>query len=325
MMTETEGHGRESVGQRTFPIKVAIAVSLFVCVVELGLGFWFSLESLLAEGAHTLLDGLDSLIVLFAVLVAAKPADRSHPFGHGKFEALGATIEGSFVLAAGIGIAYRSMERLIRGQAPAEIPLFVCMTMGLAALLYLAVSIYLMRIARRSGSPALLAEALHLRSHIYITAGIGGGLLVGNLGNWPIADTLLAIGVSTCLIGISVKIFREVLRQFTDEALPAEDLNTLGGIIERFKHDFMEVHGMRTRRVGTDRHVEMHMVFLPETTVSEAHAVSHTIEDAIREEWPAVRIVVHIEPVNLQHVEAIKGQSTVRVDDDSPDEREFIH
>ena len=314
--------------RRLRAVRICIAASLFVCVVEIAIGWYYGLQSLIAEGIHTLLDGVDSVIVLFAVILAARPADRSHTFGHGKFEALGAAIEGSFVLAAGLWIAYESILRLIRGESPPMIPYSVCAVMAAASVFYYFISLYLMRIARETKSPAVLAEALHLRTHIYITAGLSIGLLMGAWGRMPIVDTILAVAVALCLIGISWHIFREVFSQFTDESLPADEIETLAQIIKQFDARFVEVHGLRTRRSGAERHVEMHLVVMPETTVHAAHQLSHEIEDAIAAQWPVSRITVHTEPLNTSdanHADWLRGQPKVRTDDATPEAREFIH
>jgi len=314
--------------RRVHAVKIAIAASFAVCVIETSLGLLRGLESLLAEGIHTFLDGIDSIIVLAAVWIASRPADRSHPFGHGKFEALGAAVEGSFIVAAAVGIAYHAAGRLIRGELPEPIPIYVCLAMAVAATFYWFISLYLMRIARETKSPAVLAEALHLRTHIYITGGLAGGLLIGALGGWPVADTLLAIAIAVCLIGIAWHIFREVFKQFMDEALPTEEIERLAAIIKQFGGRFVEVHGLRTRQAGAERHIEMHLVVMPQTTVASAHDLSHQIEDAIVKAWPTSRITVHVEPLNTtdaEHPDWIRGQPKVRTNDDSPDDREFIH
>jgi cation diffusion facilitator family transporter len=314
--------------ERIRAVCICMGASFLVCAVELTLGWLLQLQSLLAEGAHTFLDGLDSVVVLFAVLLAAKPADRSHQFGHGKFEAVGAAIEGSFILAAAIGIAYAAVQRLIAGQTPPAIPLYVCVTMGAASIFYFAISMYLMRIARQTKSPAVLAEAMHLRTHIYITAGLMGGLLFGGLLNMPVMDTLLALGVAVCLVAISIHIFREIFGQFTDAALPRDEIFELRAIIEEFGDRFEEVHGLRTRRSGAERHIEMHLVVMPDVTVADAHELSHEIVQAISDKWPTTRTTVHIEPVNSTHERYdswMRGQPKVRIEDSSPDDREFIH
>lgn len=309
-------------------VKVCIAASLLVCVVEFSMGWLLGLKSLVAEGIHTFLDGLDSVIVLIAVILAARPADRTHPYGHGKFEALGAAIEGSFVIMAGVAIAYDSVGRLIRGEAPPEIPYYVAGVMAATSIFYYGLSIYLMRVARETRSPAVLAESLHLRTHIYITGGLAVGLLFGAWGRKPIVDSILAVAVAVCLALIALQIFREVFKQFMDEALPDSEINELADVLKEFESRFVEIHGLRTRRAGVERHIEMHLVVLPDTTVSDSHELSHEIEDAISRKWPAARTAIHVEPVNTEHEDFpkwIRGGTKVRTNDPSPDDREHIH
>ena len=314
--------------KRAKACKIAMAASFSVGLIEVALGLSLGMASLAAEGVHTILDGVDSIIVLIAVYIAARPADRSHQFGHGKFEALGATVEGTFIVVAAIGIAYEAIARLIRGEMPDRIPLYTVAVMAGAAIFYLFVSAYLMRLARETKSPAVLAEALHLRTHIYITGGVAAGLLVGALGHYPIADTLLALAISVCLVLIARHVFVEVFSQFTDASLPKEEITELAGIVERYSRKFVEVHGLRTRRSGAERHIEMHLVVMPETPVAAAHALSHDIESAILAQWPTTRTSIHIEPLNTadeSHQQWIAGQPKVRTEDATPDAREFIH
>jgi len=328
MSSDSETRIRQETNRRVRAVRIAIVASFGVGVVEVALAWFLGLESLLAEGIHTLLDGVDSIIVLFSVLLAAKPADRSHQFGHGKFEAVGAAIEATFVACAAVGIGYRAIDRLIRHQAPDAIPGFVWITMVAAAVFYFFVSLHLMREARATKSPAILAEALHLRTHVFVTGGLAAGLLIGTLGDWPIADTLLALGVAVCLIAIAGHIFREVFAQFTDASLPPAEMEILGRTIDAFNESFVEVHGIRTRQAGAERHIEMHLVVDPATTVADAHDLSHRIEAAVSDRWPTARTTVHIEPLNvdaLNHASWLEGEPRVRTDDDSPDEREFIH
>jgi cation diffusion facilitator family transporter len=314
--------------RRVRAVHICIIASFIICIVELGLGWWCGLASLVAEGVHTLLDGLDSLVVLVAVHMAARPADRNHQYGHGKFEALGASVEASFVIMAAIGIGHESIHRMIYGHAPESIPLPVVVAMAAASVAYLIISLYLMREARATNSPAVYAEAMHLKTHIYITGGLAIGLLVGAIGHYPIVDSLLSLGVAICLVFIGVHIFREVMRQFTDAALPREDLEQIARLLAPMSERFVEVHGLRTRQAGAERHIEMHLVVLPETSVAVAHKIGHEIEEAIATHWPTARTIVHIEPLNTankQHREWIKGQPKVRTDDESPSDREFIH
>ncbi|MFH1420277.1 MAG: cation diffusion facilitator family transporter [Planctomycetota bacterium] len=291
--------------RRLRAVQVAIAASALVCAIEMALGWALGLRSLFAEGVHSLLDGLDSVIVLFAVIAAARPADRSHQFGHGKFEAVGAAIEGTFVLLAGIGIGWDAINRLIHGGAPDSIPLYVCVVMVATSGFYLIVSAFLTREAEATKSPAIRAEALHLRSHIYITAGVAGGLLLGSLGDWPIADTVLAVAIACCLLGLAVRIFRDVWAQITDAALPSEEIDAMADALAPFKDRFVEIHALRTRQSGAEPHIEMHLVVRPETSVAEAHNLCDGIEQAITEHRPTARVTIHIEPPDARHAEFV--------------------
>ncbi len=314
--------------KRARACKIAMAASFSVGFVEVVLGAALGMASLTAEGVHTLLDGFDSVIVLLAVYAAARPADRNHQFGHGKFEALGATVEGTFIVVAALGIAYEATTRLLHRETPKAIPLYTVLVMGAAAVLYTFVSGYLMRLARETKSPAVLAEGIHLRTHIYITGGVAVGLLIGAIGHYLIVDQLLALAIAVCLIFIARHVFVEVFAQFTDAALPREEIDEFAAIVNRFSPRFIEVHGLRTRRSGAERHLEMHLVVHPETTVAQAHELSHEIEAAILNRWPTTRTTIHIEPLNVaheNHAEWTAGQPKVRTEDASPDEREFIH
>ena len=309
-------------------VYIAIGASVSVAVIQLFIGWAWHLESLIAEGIHTFLDGIDSVIVLITIFLAAKPADKEHQFGHGKFEALGAGIEGVFVLGAGIGIAYRAIGRLMEGAAPDSIRIESCAILLVMSVFYYVVSIYLKRIAEETGSPAVFAEAMHLRTHIYINGGLAGGLLIGALGDWPLADTLLALGVAVCLLSIAWQVLREVWTQMMDVSLPRKELDLIGELVEPFGARFIEVHGLRTRKAGVERHIEMHLVVSPETTVATAHDLSHEIEATIVDKWPAAHVTVHVEPLNQSHDESsglFEGEPKVRVDDESPLDREFLH
>ena len=284
--------------RRVRAVWISIVASFFVCLVEISLGWMLGLESLLAEGVHTFFDGAASVIVMIAVVKAAKPADQDHQFGHGKFEALGATVEGAFVFCAAIGIAYYAVGSLYFGEVPEKIPFYVCVVMAVTSVFYWLVSAHLLRVARHTRSPAVFAEAMHLRTHIYVTGGLAGGLLIGRLGGWLVADSILAMGVAICLFVVSFKIFREVLKQFTDAALPAEEIEELRRIVGKFENRFINVHGIRTRMAGAERLIEMHLVVMPETSVRDAHALCEHIEEALSRQWHGTRATIHIEPLD---------------------------
>lgn len=284
-------------------VTICIVTTATVALAEILIGVLFNLISITAEGLHTAADLFDSLIAYFLVMVASLPADRNHPYGHGKFDSLGALIEGSFVVVTGGWAAFKGAAILIGYVQPEPRPEGVTvLVMVAASILYIAVSGYVLRLARQTDSPLVYAEAMHLRTHVYITLGLAAGLGLSRVGlaaGWSGADhidALVAVVLGAYLIGIGVKIVRPGFRQLMDTALPEEDVARIAALLEEFRDDFVEVHGIRTRGAGTDRHVDIHLVVQGDRSVQSAHDLAHHIERRLRDSMPGVRLLVHVEP-----------------------------
>lgn len=286
-------------------VLICIGVTAVVAALELWLGWWFSLLSVFAEGLHSSADLLDSLVALVLISIAARPPDRDHPFGHGKFDSVGGVVEGLSVFASGAYAAGRATLVLVGVAALEPQPgAWALLGMGAASVTYWLVSRYLFHLAKVTGSPTVLAEATHLSVHIYITA----GLLVGvGLAWWAqraalswawAIDPVIALGLGVWLMGLGVQLVRHAGRQLVDYALPPDELRELTNRLAAFGDEFIEVHGVRTRRAGSERHIDIHLVVPGETTVAAGHDLAHRIEAHIAREWPGTRLLVHIEPAS---------------------------
>jgi cation diffusion facilitator family transporter len=316
-------------------VLICIAATVVVSGVEIAVGWHFGLISVLAEGLHTAADLADSLVVLFLVAIAARPADRDHPFGHGKYDSLAATIEGGAVALAAVWAIFKACQVLLGLVPAAPRPELVTLaTMGGGSIVYLFVSAYVLRLAKRTQSPAVFAEALHLRTHVYITGGLFAGLVVSRIGlsrGWLHAeriDALTALVLGTFLLVVAYRIIRAGYRQLVDTSLPPEDLETLSSCLKTFRDEFVEVHAIRTRRSGTARHADIHLVVAAQMSVRAAHDLSHRIETALRERLPGTDLLVHVEPAVGETLEAYRQRSGVGEVVDScasPAEREHTH
>ncbi|MFO0973400.1 MAG: cation diffusion facilitator family transporter [Phycisphaerae bacterium] len=316
-------------------VMLCIVTTLTVATIEVFLGVAFRLVSVTAEGIHTAADLADSLVALVLVRLASRPADRTHPFGHGKFDSLAAIIEGSVVAVSGVWAGWRATAVLlglaVADPRPEPITL-VCM--GAASVIYVVVSRRVMRLARQTHSPAVFAEAMHLRTHIYITLGLLAALAVSRAGlkwGWSFAtrvDSVTALVLGTYLITVGWRIIVPGYRQLMDAALPDDEVARITAALEAFRSEFVEVHGMRTRRSGTDRHVDIHLVVDADTTVRDAHALSHRIEAALTTALPSTRLLVHIEPADGQLLEEYSTRNRVGAvftPSENPHEREAAH
>ncbi len=284
-------------------VTLCILTTAVVASAEIGVGVAFGLISVTAEGLHTGADLLDSLIAYFLVIIASRPADRDHPYGHGKYDSLGAIVEGGFVFVTGGWALFKSAGVLLGlvGADPRPEPVTVGIMLAAAAL-YWGVSRYVIRLADRTCSPLVYAEAMHLRSHVWITLGLAAGLALSKAGlsaGWRAADqvdAIVALVLGAYLMRLGWRIVRPGFRQLMDTALPDEDVRRITDVLDRFREEFVEIHGVRTRGAGTDRHVDIHLMVEGDRTVRWAHDLSHRIEAGLHEQMPGVRLLVHIEP-----------------------------
>lgn len=333
-MPEPEGFA-ELARLRRRAVGICIATTAGIACLELAIGRLCGLISVTAEGLHTAADLLDSLVVYVLVALAARPADRDHPFGHGKFDSLASIIEGACVGAAAIWAMVKATLVLLGfDEAHPRPEAASLIAMVVASCVYLPTSAYVQRLARQTRSPAVFAEAMHLRTHIYITLGLLGGLALTRVGQsqgWPIADRLdaaMALVLGVVLLIVAYRVILPGYRQMMDTAIGQEELGRITACISEFRDQFVEVHAIRARQAGTDRHVHIHLVVDAELTVQAAHDLAHRIEDRLAQLDPGTHLVVHVEPAVGQALAEYVQRRRVGVVLDgqqSPAEREDTH
>lgn len=313
-------------------VLICIATTLVIASAETFIGWRFNLISIATEGLHTFADLADSILALVLVLAATQPADQKHPYGHGKFDTLVGIVEGVFVGGSGIWAIVNATQVLMGLEEANPLPNWpAVLAMVIASVVYLFVSRYVFRLAHQTRSPAVYAEAMHLRTHIYITIGLVVGLLLTrwaqsyawtNAGN---IDSLVAMALGVYLLTVAFRVIRPAFRQMMDTSLSREEVHEISRCLNEFRDEFVEVHAVRTRRAGTDRHVDIHLMVPAETTVEKAHNLAHRIEDRLEENFTDVRLLVHLEPAVGQAWQAylernrvgvvIDGQSGFRKED----------
>ncbi|RJP36132.1 MAG: cation transporter [Phycisphaerales bacterium] len=314
---------------------LCVATTSAVAAVEIAIGVLFGLISVTAEGLHTLADLADSLVALVLVSLASRPADRTYPYGHGKFDALASIIEGVFVSAAAVWAVVAS-GRILLGLAEAQPrpELVTIVAMGVSSVLYLVVSTYALRLADTTKSPAVRAEALHLRSHVYITAALLVGLALSNVGirlAWAHADridSLIALILGGYLLALGLNICKPGFEQLMDRGVSPDNLDDMLVCLREFASEYVEIQGIRARVAGTERHVDFHLVVKPDSSVLDAHDLSHRIEDRLLRRCPGIRLLVHIEPAGHEQLQAWERRGrtgTVVVSDVHPLANEASH
>lgn len=274
---------------------VSVVSNTFLVVTKIVVGLMMGSVSVMSEAAHSGLDLLAAGIAYFSVREARKPADAEHPYGHGKFENVSGVIEAALVLAAGVLIIYEAVWRLIE-QAPVELLGLGMVVMGFSAALNLGVSTYLERVARLHKSVALKADALHLRTDVYSSLGVLGGLMLLRLTGWTWIDPVAAIAAALFILYSGWNLAREAFHPLLDHKLSDEEEAEIRGIIDVFNDRYLNVHALRSRRAGHESHVDLHMVVHRHEPVGKVHDLCDEIEASIAQRFPHAQVLIHVEP-----------------------------
>lgn len=275
---------------------VAIVSNSCLILAKLVAGLVTGSVGILSDAIHSLMDLIASVIALVSVRKADEPADATHRYGHEKLEDLAAGAQALLLLAGALFIATEAVRRLIDGGRVASIGVAMAVAGG-AAVINFAVSTYVARTGRRTGSSALAANAADLRTDAIVSLGVLIALaLVAATGiRW--IDPFVGLVVAGAITVTGVRILSDAARRLADESLPADELATLEQVVNSFLSDeVVGVHDLRARHVGSHHQVDLHMQFADGTSLRRAHYVSHQLQDAIVQRLPGTTVLIHLEP-----------------------------
>jgi cation diffusion facilitator family transporter len=278
----------------------AIAISVFVALVltcsKLGVAMLTGSVAVLSETVHSLTDLLAAGIAYLALRRAAEPPDSRHRYGHGKVENASAIAEGIIVLLViGLVIA-ETVRRLVHGTSPVELPLLAAGVMGISAAVNFVVATHLRRVARSTGSAAVMADAQHLMTDVWSAGGACIGLIIVWATGIDALDPIVALVVAMPVVSIGLRLVWTSLQVLMDAGLPDSELQTIQHAIDDACGSRANYHRLRTRRAGSRRHVDLHLTLDGNATLHEAHDISHRVEQSIHAALPNVDVLIHVEP-----------------------------
>jgi cation diffusion facilitator family transporter len=275
---------------------LSIISNAVLIVLKLTVGIMIQSVSVISEAVHSGLDLVAAVIAWFAVRESGKPADEDHPFGHGKIENVAGTIEAVLIFGAAIYIICKAVMKLHEGKLDIESLGLGAGVMAVSAIANFLVSNHLMKVARETDSVALEADALHLRTDVYTSAGVLGGLVAIKLTGLAILDPIVAIVVALLIIKAAWDLTRSAFLHILDVSLPEDEAQVIHDVMAEFTGRYREYHKVRTRKSGHIRHIDMHLVVPGGTAVDAAHRLSHEIADRIGDRLAHSHTLVHIEP-----------------------------
>ena len=292
---------------KTQSLKTRVAL-LSVCsnslliALKLVVGLLIGSVSVISEAIHSGMDLLAAALALFAVRKAHEPADVTHPYGHGKVENISGTVEALLILVAAAWIVYEAIHKLIRPE-PLGPPGWGVGVMASSALLNTFVSQMLFRVARKTDSVALEADAWHLRTDVWTSAGVSLSLAAIWVGRHVAPDATLhwldpaaAILVALLILHAAFRLTAQAARDLLDWALPAAEEQWIRDYLAGLKPTVSGFHHLRTRKSGSARFVDMHLLVDEDMHVYKAHDIAEEVSDGISEHLPGSSVIVHIEP-----------------------------
>ena len=276
--------------------------NLILLLFKFFAGIWGHSSAMLADAVHSLSDFVTDVVVIVFVNISSKPKDAGHDYGHGKYETLATSIIGLALLVVGVSLFWDSLHKVfdywVLGE-PLESPGWIALMAALVSILIKELLFQITyRVGKRQNSQAVIANAWHHRSDalssIGTTLGIGGAILLGP--DWHVLDPLAAMVVSVFIVKVSLELMIPAINDLLEQSLPKEVENEILSIISE-NPKVKEPHNLRTRRIGNDFAIEVHIRVDGDMSVREAHALTKEIERKLYQKYGnTTHVVIHVEP-----------------------------
>lgn len=289
-------------GARKFAL-LSIAAALATIALKT-LAWWLTGSvGLLSDALEGTVNLAGATLMLAMLVVASRPPDDNHAYGYSKAEYFASGFEGTLIVIAASLIAYAAVERLISPRPLDNVGAGLVVSAAASAINY-AVARRLFAASGRYKSIALEADAQHLMTDVWTSAGVVIGVAAVALTGWLWLDPLIALAVAANIVWSGVKLVRRSLSGLLDRALPSHERQALQRILDRYRTQGIDFHALRTRQAGARSFVSMHVLVPAEWSVAQGHDLAHRVEHDVREALPGVTVLTHIEP--LGHPESYR-------------------
>jgi ferrous-iron efflux pump FieF len=286
------------VSLKKFAAFLATGISIVLIAVKAVAWHLSDSVSLLSSLVDSLVDSFASFLNLVAIYHASKPADHEHRFGHGKIEALSALGQSLFILGSSIFIFKEAIERFIHPQ-PLENSKFVIGATIISIILTVGLVIIQRRVIKKTKSLAIQADHAHYQTDLFINGGILAVIISDYFFHVPLLDPFFGAAIGCYIAYAAYKILKQSMAILMDKELPDADREKIGHII----NSHPKVHGyhlLRTRSSGTGEFIQCHLELSGSMTLTEAHTISHEVEQKIRHAFPKADIILHQDPSHLK-------------------------
>ena len=270
-----------------------LVANLAVTVMKIVVGSLTNSSSVLADGFHSLSDSASNIVGIVGISIAAKPKDKTHPYGHTKFEMLSS-------LFIGIMMAFIALKIIVEAILQIKNPETLNMTtvsfiiLIITLIINIIVAKYEYSVGKKNNSYILISDSLHTRSDVYVSIGVLITLVCIKLGFPVIVDKLVSFVVGIFILHGAYEIFKSTIKILVDSAVIDE--NTISEVVVEFS-EIKYIKNIRSRGCESDIYIDMDIMVEPDMTVEKSHELSHNIENTMREKINKnIQVATHIEP-----------------------------
>lgn len=282
-------------------------VNLLLLVFKFVAGVLGHSAAMIADAVHSLSDFVTDLIVIVFVKISSKPEDADHAYGHGKYETLASCIIGLALIVVGVMMGYNAMVKIVdvvRNGTELASPGIIALAAAVLSIVLKEWMFHLTRkVAREVDSPAVEANAWHHRSDalssVGTAIGIGGAVLLGS--KWAVLDPIAALVVSVFIVVQAAKILSDAIGQLMEKSLPRDVEQRICEIVYE-EEGTSDIHHLRTRKIGSQISIELHVRMNGSLTLREVHGKSIAIEKRLRAAFgDSTYINLHVEPLKSEY------------------------
>jgi len=280
-------------------LRISVGVALVTIALKTGAWWWTDSVSLLSDAMESLVNLAGAIFALAMVTVAQRPPDEDHPFGHHKAEYFSSGFEGVLILAAAAGIIWAAVHRLLAPQPVEALGFGIALSL-LSSALNGGLAWAMLRKAREHRSIALEADARHLFTDVWTSAGVVAGLLGVMATGWLWLDPLLAMLVALNIMREGALLIWKSTDGLMDQALDAESRAAIQQVLDDFAHQTIRFDHIATRCAGQRRFVDLHMHMPAAWSLGRAAAVRTSVEQALMSAVPGLRATIQLLPMDVE-------------------------
>lgn len=276
---------------------LSIAAALMTILLKTSAYFLTGSVGLLSDAAESIVNLVGATMALAMLVIAARPADQSHSYGHSKAEYFSSGVEGTLILIASGGIIWGSIDRLFHPKALEQLGLGLVVSV-IASMINFVVARILMSAGKRENSITLESDAQHLMTDVWTSVGVIAGVGLFALTGWAPLDSLVAILVGINIIWTGIQLVRRSVAGLMDASLPKNEQDIIETVMTKYRGKEVDFHALRTRQAASRRFVSVHMLVPGAWSVHDAHHFAEDFETDIRAALGEAVITTHLEPID---------------------------